>query len=136
MFFVVNGRIKAAFFRIKNVISNNSKLWQHRREIIIGNSGKSTGEILNIRLILYGKKQLNILGVTTHANLLAAQGYNLNLYIGAAGSTGKDFKAFSIPEFIDAAGVDRAGEMGIIPILKSYCCYFKLISRNWSQTSS
>jgi hypothetical protein len=61
-----------------------------------------------------GLSRMRRLGVTTHANLLAAQGYNLNLYIGAAGSTGKDFKAFSIPEFIDAAGVDRAGEMGII----------------------
>ena len=61
-----------------------------------------------------GLNRMRRLGVTTHANLLAAQGYNLNLYIGAAGSTGKDFKAFSIPEFIDAAGVDRAGEMGII----------------------
>lgn len=66
-----------------------------------------------------GLSRMRRLGVTTHANLLAAQGYNLNLYIGAAGSTGKDFKAFSIPEFIDAAGVDRAGEMGIIPNAES-----------------
>lgn len=66
-----------------------------------------------------GLNRMRRLGVTTHANLLAAQGYNLNLYIGAAGSTGKDFKAFSIPEFIDAAGVDRAGEMGIIPNAES-----------------
>ena len=66
-----------------------------------------------------GLSRMRRLGVTTHANLLAAQGYNLNLYIGAAGSTGKDFRAFSIPEFIDAAGVDRAGEMGIIPNAES-----------------
>ena len=66
-----------------------------------------------------GLNRMRRLGVTTHANLLAAQGYNLNLYIGAAGSTGKDFKTFSIPEFIDAAGVDRAGEMGIIPNAES-----------------
>lgn len=66
-----------------------------------------------------GLSRMRRLGVTTHANLLAAQGYNLNLYIGAAGSTGKDFKAFSIPEFIDAAGVDRAGEMGVIPNAES-----------------
>lgn len=66
-----------------------------------------------------GLSRMRRLGVTTHANLLAAQGYNLNLYIGAAGSIGKDFKTFSIPEFIDAAGVDRAGEMGIIPNAES-----------------
>lgn len=66
-----------------------------------------------------GLNRMRRLGVTTHANLLAAQGYNLNLYIGAAGSTGKDFRAFKVPEFIDAAGVDRAGEFGIVPNAES-----------------
>lgn len=53
------------------------------------------------------------LGVKNHAQLLAAQGMNLNLYLAPAGSTEKDFTAFGV-KFVDPTGVSRAAEFGKI----------------------
>lgn len=54
------------------------------------------------------------LGVTNHANLLAAQGVNLNLFIGPASTADKAFTTFSIRPFVDARGVNRSVEFGAI----------------------
>lgn len=66
-----------------------------------------------------GLKRMRALGVTTHAQLLAAQGYNLNLYIGYAGSTAKAFSEFQAPAFVDKMGVDRTAEFGMVPNAES-----------------
>lgn len=66
-----------------------------------------------------GLKRMRALGVTTHAQLLAAQQYNLNLYLGYAGNTDKAFSQFKVPAFIDKNGVDRTAEFGMIPNAES-----------------
>lgn len=66
-----------------------------------------------------GLKRMRALGVTTHAQLLAAQQYNLNLYLGYAGNTEKAFSQFKVPAFIDKNGVDRTAEFGMIPNAES-----------------
>lgn len=55
------------------------------------------------------------LGVTNHAQLLAAQNLNLNLFIAPAGTAAKPLTDFSYGEFKDILGVDRAAEFGAIP---------------------
>ena len=66
-----------------------------------------------------GLRRMRALGVTTHAQLLAAQQYNLNLYLGYAGNTEKAFTNFKVPAFIDKNGVDRTAEFGMIPNAES-----------------
>lgn len=66
-----------------------------------------------------GLRRMRALGVTTHAQLLAAQQYNLNLYLGYAGNTEKAFSQFKVPAFIDKNGVDRTAEFGMIPNAES-----------------
>lgn len=66
-----------------------------------------------------GLKRMRALGVTTHAQLVAAQGINLNLYIGTPGKTEKAFAEFSVPKFIDKRGVDRTTEFGNVPNAES-----------------
>lgn len=66
-----------------------------------------------------GLRRMRALGVTTHAQLLAAQQYNLNLYLGYAGNTEKAFTSFKVPAFIDKNGVDRTAEFGMIPNAES-----------------
>jgi hypothetical protein len=66
-----------------------------------------------------GLKRMRMLGVTTHAQLVAAQGINLNLYLGTAGSASKAFTAFSVDPFIDKLGVNRTAEFGNIPNAES-----------------
>ena len=66
-----------------------------------------------------GLRRMRALGVTTHAQLLAAQQYNLNLYLGYAGNTEKAFTNFKVPAFIDKNGVDRTTEFGMIPNAES-----------------
>jgi hypothetical protein len=66
-----------------------------------------------------GLKRMRMLGVTTHAQLVAAQGINLNLYLGTAGSASKAFTTFSVDPFIDKLGVNRTAEFGNIPNAES-----------------
>ncbi len=55
------------------------------------------------------------LGVTNHANLYAAQGINLNLYVGPVATASKSFTDFKgVPEFIDKRGLNRTAEFGNI----------------------
>lgn len=60
-------------------------------------------------------REFSRLGVTNHAQLLAAQNLNLNLFIAPAGTAAKALTAFSYGEFKDVQGVDRAAEFGAIP---------------------
>lgn len=57
--------------------------------------------------------RLSALGVKNAAQLYAAQGLNLNLYLAPAGSPQKPFTAFK-GEFKDPMGVDRKAEFGNI----------------------
>jgi hypothetical protein len=59
------------------------------------------------------------LGVKNHAQLLAAQGVNLNLFIAPAGTTSKAFTDFAIDEFVDPTGTDRRAEFGAIPNMET-----------------
>jgi hypothetical protein len=54
------------------------------------------------------------LGVTTHANLFAAQGINFNLFIGPAATANKAFTAFTTDAYLDKHGADRTSEFGNI----------------------
>ena len=55
------------------------------------------------------------LGVTNHAQLFAAQGLNLNLFVGPAGTPNKALTAFTgVSEFVDVVGTDRRAEFGNI----------------------
>lgn len=50
------------------------------------------------------------LGVTNAYRLQQAQGINLNLYVGKAGTNSKALSAFSAREFVDVNDVDRTSE--------------------------
>lgn len=60
-------------------------------------------------------REFTRLGVTNHAQLLASQGLNLNLYVAPAGQTDLPLNQFTYGEFKDVQGVDRATEFGSIP---------------------
>lgn len=60
-------------------------------------------------------REFTRLGVKNHAQLLAAQGLNLNLFIAPAGTTSKPLNQFGYEEFKDDEGNDRAAEFGSIP---------------------
>lgn len=57
--------------------------------------------------------RLAALGVKNHAQLLAAQGMNLNLFVGPAGEASFPFTSFGV-KFEDPTGVDRSAEFGDI----------------------
>lgn len=58
-------------------------------------------------------ERLAALGVKNHAQLLAAQGMNLNLFVAPASEASKAFTAFGV-KFVDPTGADRAPEFGDI----------------------
>lgn len=60
-------------------------------------------------------REFTRLGVKNHAQLLVAQGLNLNLYLAPAGTASKPLTQFNVAEFKDDQGVDRSAEFGAIP---------------------
>lgn len=50
------------------------------------------------------------LGVTSHAQLKAAQGMDLNLFLADAGTASKALSTFGLKEFVDITGTDRSAD--------------------------
>jgi len=60
-------------------------------------------------------ERMAALGVLNHAQLLNAQGVNLNLFVAPAGTASRDLVNFTgISSYVDPTGVDRRAEFGAI----------------------